>query len=167
MLDQPTDTIYAYAIHPIASHFLDLSFTTPSAPLKLRRRIITTLTPHLYDLSQDKIGSRVTEQVWEASDGYTKEKIAKILLPHGQQIKENRYGRHLYPRLQLELLQRRPDLWRTHVIGVKHHFAHQKEAKGPAAGGAVAVGEKRKVQVDEIDELFAAVEGKKSKKVIE
>lgn len=162
-------TVTTYAKSPIASHLLDVVLTGTNVPTKFRRRLINTLIPQMRELLDDKIGSRVAERVWEAADGYTKEKIARTLLPHAMSMGASQYGRYLHPKLQFHLLERRPDEWREAVINVKHHFAHQK-SQPPAATAAPNAthdeGEVKKRKKDEIDELFDGVEAKpkKSKK---
>lgn len=166
LVDQPLKTITAYAKSPMASHLLDVVLTAETVPMKYRRRLINILIPQMKELLDDKIGSRVAEKVWESSDGYTKEKIARTLLPHAMAIGASQYGRYLHPKLQFHLLERRPDEWRAAVINVKHHFAHQK-AQAPVLSkegtdGTEEEGKKRKK--DEIDELFEGLEEKKKSK---
>jgi len=134
------------------------------------------------DLLADKIGSRVAERIWESADGFTKEKIAKILVKSSESIRRSQYGRYLWPKLKLDIMMRRPDQWRAEAIGVKHHFAHQKSAADPesevrARGGDATAGangdeeghaeEDKKRKTDDIDDLFEGVvdKKKKSKKV--
>jgi nucleolar protein 9 len=133
------------------------------------------LTPHLEDLLADKIGSRVAERIWESADGYTKEKIAKTLVKSSESIRRSQYGRYLWPKLKLDIMMRRPDQWRAEAIGVKHHFAHQKEAAEPAATQAPnatqtteghdqeQMEEDKKRKKDDIDDLFEGVVDKKKK----
>jgi nucleolar protein 9 len=171
LIDQPTETLITYSTNPIASRLLDIVLAHPSIPTKYRRRLISTLTPHLEDLLADKIGSRVAERVWESADGYTKEKIAKILVKSSESIRRSQYGRYLWPKLKLDIMMRRPDQWRAEAIGVKHHFAHQKEAVNPTTTAPVEEQEEvteeqedKKRKTDDIDELFEGVIEKKKKK---
>jgi nucleolar protein 9 len=171
LIDQPTETLITYSTNPIASRLLDIVLTHPSIPTKYRRRLISTLTPHLEDLLADKIGSRVAERVWESADGYTKEKIAKILVKSSESIRRSQYGRYLWPKLKLDIMMRRPDQWRAEAIGVKHHFAHQKEAVNPTTTAPVEEQEEaseeqedKKRKTDDIDELFEGVIEKKKQK---
>ena len=131
------------------------------------------------DLLADKIGSRVAERIWESADGFTKEKIAKILVKSSESIRRSQYGRYLWPKLKLDIMMRRPDQWRAEAIGVKHHFAHQKSAADPesevrARGGDATAGangdqedahaeEDKKRKTDDIDDLFEGVVDKKKK----
>jgi nucleolar protein 9 len=172
LIDQETSTLVTYATNPIASRLLDIVLTSPSVPTKFRRRLISTLTPHLEDLLADKIGSRVAERIWESADGYTKEKIAKTLVKSSESIRRSQYGRYLWPKLKLDIMMRRPDQWRAEAIGVKHHFAHQKEAAEPAATHATLategheqeqMEEDKKRKKDDIDDLFEGVVDKKKK----
>lgn len=152
----------------MSSHLLDVVLEAETVPIKYRRRLINLLIPQLRGLLEDKIGSRVAEKVWEAADGYTKEKIARTLLPHAMAIGASQYGRFIHPKLQFHLLERRPDEWRASVINVKHHFAHQKEKAQSVAqttkSGDDAEDEGRKRKKDEIDELFEGLEDTKKTK---
>lgn len=171
LIDQSTETLITYSTNPIASRLLDIVLTHPSIPTKYRRRLISSLTPHLEDLLADKLGSRVAERVWESADGYTKEKIAKTLVKSSESIRRSQYGRYLWPKLKLDIMMRRPDQWRAEAIGVKHHFAHQKEAVNSAPAAAVEDQEEasekqedKKRKTDDIDDLFEGVVDKKKKK---
>jgi hypothetical protein len=85
-------------------------------------------------------------------------------MPNAHSLRLHQYGRHLYPRLQVELLQRKPAEWRAAVLGVQHHFAHQRAGrKAPVVAEAGAGEEEKKRKGDEIDELFAEVESKSKK----
>lgn len=116
------------------------------------------------------------------------------MIPHATVLSTSQYGRFFARKLNLHLLERRPDEWRHAQLGVVHHFAHQKRAAGGKTAGitsapiqvdstpapedadAVARAEKKKRKReakaadaieggDEIDALFAA-EGKRSKKKV-
>ncbi|WOO85269.1 Nucleolar protein 9 [Vanrija pseudolonga] len=184
---QPTDTLLAYAKSPIASHLLDKVLTSPAVPAKYRRKLYLGFVGRYAELADDRLGSRVADTVWDTADGYMREKIARSLIPDATTLANSQFGRFLSRRLDLHLLQRRPDEWRAAQIGVKHHFAHQKEAEAkpvpapapvaaevkaePSAEDEAAArkAEKRKwrkerEEKDEIDELFASSEKSKKKK---
>ncbi len=116
------------------------------------------------------------------------EKIARSLIPDSIKLSNSQYGRFFARKLNLHLLERRPDEWREAQLGLKHHFAHEREAaqeveQGPgkdvdADADAENSGYKKrkrkrdKVGQDDpatavIDDLFGAVidkkKGKKSK----
>ncbi|TXT11256.1 hypothetical protein VHUM_02007 [Vanrija humicola] len=123
---QPTDTLLAYAKSPIASHLLDKVLTSPAVPPKYRRKLYLGFVGRYAELADDRLGSRVADTVWDTADGYMREKIARSLIPDATTLANSQFGRFLSRRLDLHLLQRRPDEWRAAQIGVKHHFAHQK-----------------------------------------
>lgn len=123
----------------------------------------------------------------------TQEKIARSLIPHATALSTSQYGRFFARKLNLHLLERRPDEWRHAQLGVVHHFAHQKRDRSTADGAlrvavpapfqapvaaeqdaeALAKAERKKRKreaktaagTDEIDALFAETKGKKSKQV--
>lgn len=185
---QPTDTLLSYAKSPIASHLLDKVLTSAAVPAKYRRKLYLAFVGRYAELADDRLGSRVADTVWDTADGFMREKIARSLIPDATTLANSQFGRFLSRRLDLHLLQRRPDEWRAAQIGVKHHFAHQKEAapvpaapvaevkaevkaEQPSAEDEAAArkAEKRKrrkerEEKDEIDELFASSEKSKKKK---
>lgn len=79
--------------------------------------------------------------------------------------------------MKLDVMQRRPDVWRAEALGVVHHFAHQK---APATTNATAqqepeqeqrveqerkeAEEEKKRKKDDIDELFEGVQDRKKSK---
>ncbi|WVQ85259.1 hypothetical protein IAT38_007424 [Cryptococcus sp. DSM 104549] len=171
---QPLETLLAYAKNPIASHLLDSVFNNPAAAPKYRRKVMMVFMPKYRELVEDRMGSRVVDTIWEKADGYMKEKIARSLIPHLTELGGSQYGKYFIRRADVGLLDRRPDEWREKMVGVKHHFAHQKEAPVPVAfGRGVQDGEgdegrKRKDKGrDEIDELFEGAEKTKKRKVVE
>jgi nucleolar protein 9 len=151
--------------------------TSPGVLPKFRRKLLLALIGSFPALAADKLGSRVADTAWAAADGFMKEKIARSLVPHATTLGNDMYGKYVVRKMDLHLLLRRPDEWRQAHLGVKHHFAHQKEqehkAEPVAAAVAVAEGETdetedkkrkkdRKRERDAIDDVFA--EAKKSKR---
>lgn len=168
---QPIETLLAYATSPIASHFIDKILTSNAVSPKYRRKVYLGYMGHYNTLACDKLGSRVADTIWATADGFMKEKIARSLIPHATMLGTDRYGRFLAKKLDLHLLQRRPDEWRQAQIGIKHHFAHQSEA---AAGVEVDQVEpdaelkqktedkkRKRENRDAIDDVFASVDKKK------
>jgi nucleolar protein 9 len=114
------------------------------------------------------------------------EKIARSLIPDAIQLSNSQYGRFFARKLNLHLLERRPDEWREAQLGVKHHFAHEKEARHSMekvavdgestknADGEISDGKKRKRKSDKlpqddpataiIDDLFGGVVEKTKRK---
>lgn len=174
LLSQSSDTLLSYAASPIASRLLDKVLTAPAVQAKYRRRLMLSFMGQYEVLAQDRLGSRVADTVWATADGFMREKIAKSLIPHATALGSSQYGRFFARKLDLHLLQRRPDEWRESVLGVRHHFAHQKDevpAPVPEAQVEAETAEERKRrrkekkrERDEIDDVFAAVEKKRKRK---
>ncbi|GMK58968.1 hypothetical protein CspeluHIS016_0604100 [Cutaneotrichosporon spelunceum] len=169
LLSQPPATLLGYASSPVASHLLDRVFTA-AVPAKYRRRLMLSFMGQYEVLAQDRLGSRVADTVWAAADGFMREKIARSLIPHATELGNGQYGRFFARKLDLHLLQRRPDEWRESVLGVRHHFAHQKDEAVPVPpepqveeSAERKRSKERKRERDEIDDLFAAVEKRKRK----
>lgn len=94
------------------------------------------------------------------------EKIARSLIPDANALASSQFGRFLYGKLNLHLLERRPDEWRQKQIGVtggraipapRPHAAPAKE------GDATVNGNGKREERDEIDDLFETVEKKQKK----
>ncbi|KAL7424743.1 Nucleolar protein 9 [Cryptotrichosporon argae] len=179
LLAQPAETMQSYATSPIASRLLDAALTSSVPLAKYRKKLLAALVPLLPALAADRIGSRVVDTAWAAADGFMRERIARALVPHATSLGNDRFGKYVVRKMELYTLERRPDEWRERQIGVRHHFAHEKDAQSPtaaAAGGAAGKQEgedegdrKRKrgkrVVEDEIDDLFAGVQDKKKARV--
>lgn len=166
---QSPDTLLAYASSPVASHLLDKVLTAPAVPAKYRRKLYLAFMDRYERLADDRLGSRVADTVWATADGFMREKIARSLIPHATVLGTSQYGRFFARKLDLHLLQRRPDEWRATVLGVRHHFAHQEDQPAPPVS-AEGEGEQKRTkrkekERDEIDDVFAAVEKKRKRKV--
>ncbi|WRT64203.1 uncharacterized protein IL334_001132 [Kwoniella shivajii] len=175
LIAQPLPTLITYAKSPISSHLYDKVFTSPSVAPKYRRKVLMLFMTHFKELVEDRIGSRVVDTIWDKADGYMKEKIARTLIPHIVVLGQSQYAKYFMKRAELSLLSRRPDEWREKVVGVKHHFAHQKSTNTNSNqvpmdsrdGDDEKIKEKKRKKEenkDEIDNLFESIEKKKKKK---
>lgn len=117
----------------------------------------------------------------------SQEKIARSLIDQHNALSESQYGKYFAKKLNLPMLQRRPQEWKELQLGVVHHFhgsrlqdrggatqgfmagLQQGDKTGPnVAGEAEKSSKKRKHKANDetavIDDLFADVTEKKSKK---
>lgn len=129
LLAQGIAAIIRMAHHPISSHVIDAAVSSSSIAPKLKRRLLLSLDGHWFELVDDRFGSRVGEKIWDSADGFMKEKIAKSLIPQAFALGNSQYGRFFAKRLDLHLLQRRPDEWREKQIQVVHHWKLQDAAR--------------------------------------
>jgi hypothetical protein len=90
-------------------------------------------------LAEDRLGSRVAETIWDTADGFMKEKMARSLLPEATALGNSQYGKYLARRMRLFELKTRPDEWKEAVLGLRHHFAHQKDGAKPKSGPGAPV----------------------------
>lgn len=143
---------------------------------------------HYHELVDDRIGSRVGDRLWAAADPYLKEKIARSLSPHEQQLLGSFYGKFFVRGLNLYLLKRSPEEWKAQqakdasrkdhpITGSRVDSRQHRQPINPElieesiegkAGKANRDRKKRKRVADkpedEIDALFSSVLGKKQKK---
>ncbi|KAJ7047787.1 hypothetical protein C8F04DRAFT_1060117 [Mycena alexandri] len=160
------EEMLAIAHHAISSRVLDALLDSPTVPLKVKRQYVLSSIGRYHLLVDDRIGSRVGDRCWAFSDTYLKEKIARSLIPQEQFLAGSFYGKFFARNLNLYLLQRRPDEWRT-MQTERSRPAESAPANRPppAADATPSKGDmKRKREGDEIDELFGAALGKKVRK---
>ncbi|KDQ64985.1 hypothetical protein JAAARDRAFT_28650 [Jaapia argillacea MUCL 33604] len=172
--------------HPISSRILDALLDSPTIPSIAKRKFIMSFIGHFHVLADDRIGSRVAERCWAGADPYVKEKIGKSLIAHDQFLAASYYGKYFARKLNLSLLQRRPEEWKAlqsanndrGTVNVAQRpgtkpvnstlVTHERKEETsvlqvPSQGKAKSKG-KRKHDGDEIDELFEAKLGKKVKR---
>nr|GAT46208.1 predicted protein [Mycena chlorophos] len=173
----PIEETLALATHPISSRVLDALLDSPTVLQKSKHTFVLSLLGHYHTLVDDRIGSRVGDRCWAFSDTYLKEKIARSLIPQESFLAGSFYGKFFARNLNLYLLQRRPDEWRT-MQANKSKPAALAPALPPTTptlpekdtDATPSPTKKRKRDrekegpKDEIDELFAGTLGKKVKR---
>ncbi|KAM6495360.1 Armadillo-type fold [Amanita muscaria] len=163
------------AQNPYSSRVYDALLESPTVSLKAKRKTIMGFIGHYHVLVDDRIGSRITDRCWEFADTYLKEKIAKSLFTHDQELAASYYGRFFVRNLNLQLLQRRPDEWRNLQSERKKqkeqehqltdHASDQSKVAVKTQSDKVVQKRKREHQgSDEIDVLFDSSIGKKIKR---
>lgn len=90
------------------------------------------------------------------------EKIAKSLIGDANTLASSQYGRFFASKLDLHLLDRRPDEWRKKHTGVD---GKGRPAVPPKVEAPKLEKKRKEVEKDEIDDLFEGVEVKKKSKV--
>lgn len=182
LLAQDVSVLLEFASSPVASHLLDACLTSHAVPHKYRRKLLLAFMGHYRELAEDRMGSRVADTIWARADGFMKvshrrlswncttltlqEKIARSLIPDANALASSQFGRFLHGKLNLHLLERRPDEWRQKQIGVTGGraipAAPQRAVPAKESDAAVNANGKREER-DEIDDLFETVEKKQKK----
>ncbi|KAJ7638452.1 armadillo-type protein [Roridomyces roridus] len=164
----PMEDVLKIAHHAAGSRVLDALLDSPTVPLKAKRQFVLSFIGHYHLLVDDRIGSRVGDRCWAFSDTYLKEKIARSLIQQEQFLAGSYFGKYFARNLNLYLLQRRPDEWRTMQTNRNRPMETLTETpRGPVAetaAGSERHKRKRDGGGDEIDELFGAAMGKKVKR---
>ncbi|KAL5508549.1 NOP9 [Sanghuangporus vaninii] len=175
----PAPRLLAIAHQPTSSRILDAFLTSPTIPPSARRRLILAFQGHFPALIDHRIGQHVGERLWSAADPYLKEKIARGLIPHENLLLGSRYGKFFVRGLNLYLLKRDPEKWKTQqvqngrTIAAKaepkkveyNEVRHTVQAKGRQEEKGHKQKQKRKAEAqDVIDELFDSTFGKRQKK---
>ncbi|KAF7792114.1 hypothetical protein EIP86_003144 [Pleurotus ostreatoroseus] len=176
----PMDEVIAMAHDVTASRIYDVLLTSSTVAFKEKRRFVMHHIGHYHELVDDRIGSRVGDNCWAFADPYLKEKIARSVIPHERVLVGSFYGKFFARNLNLHLLQRNSEQWKTLQAGKKPNLtsavstvkldektSQLKESSPPVEHPDAQTENKRKRKVrpaDEIDQLFEEKLGKKVKK---
>ncbi|GAC76082.1 hypothetical protein PANT_19c00092 [Moesziomyces antarcticus T-34] len=108
-------TLAPFARNPTAVHTLIAALTPPTTPATTgldaaqanrRRKLGGALVAQLAHFCGDKYGSRLADQLWYTSDGYSKEKIAKTVVENSDTILRGAYAGYFTNKLQLQLFRK-------------------------------------------------------------
>ncbi|KIM29464.1 hypothetical protein M408DRAFT_328726 [Serendipita vermifera MAFF 305830] len=158
-----------------SSRVIDAMFESPRVSRKSKRSIIMSFLGEYHLLVDDRIGSRVGDRCWANADPYLKEKIARSLIAHQQFLTASYYGKFFSRKLQLSLLQRRPDEWKKlqtnvdqkPITGDPQPSQEQTNTQEkPDNNVSLKRKRKRDEQKDEIDVLFDGVKENRFSKVV-
>ncbi|KAJ6567278.1 armadillo-type protein [Mycena vulgaris] len=169
LTSMPVEEILLMAHHAISSRVLDALLDSATVPPKIKRQFVLSFIGSYHLLVDDRIGSRVGDRCWAFSDTYLKEKIARSLINQEQFLAGSYYGKFFARNLNLYLLQRRPDEWRTMQTDRNRPAELPKVSAPPSQPSGASPGKERKKRKrdaagDEIEELFSSAMGKKVKK---
>ena len=179
-------TLLLLCHNSVSSRIFDAFLSSPTVPARAKRKLIMIFIGHYHQLVDDRIGSRVGERLWESADPYLKEKIARSLIPHEQELVGSFFGKFFARGLNLYLLKRNPEEWKSSLVKVDNTQPSKgttqltekkaekvtdrhaiKQVVGESGNSTVELQKKRKRVVDkpegEIDALFSIL-GKKQKK---
>ena len=90
--------------------------------------LIRAVMPMLIDLCDDAWGSRVADALWLSADGFTKEKMAQLVIGHEKRLLASTYGRFFVRRLRLGVYRKNVDEWKA--------WAMHEQVPDPAAPAA-------------------------------
>jgi len=151
------DELIALSHDPTSSRVLDELIDSPTVPKQAKRKLILAFIGHLHRLVDDRIGSRVGDRLWAASDPYLKEKIGRSLFPYEQNLAASYYGKFFARNLNLHLLRRNADEWKNRLSRPAGDTFAPTTPVSALPGYEVVWEEKVKAKrkaVDEIDALF-------------
>ncbi|KAG8932243.1 Nucleolar protein 9 [Tulasnella sp. 417] len=131
---------------PIASRVLDAMIDSPAVPAKAKRKLISSFIGQYHILADDKLGSRVAENLYKAGDPFLREKVARSLFEHEQSLRQSIYGRFLLNHVNIPLLKRSPEEWKR----------AQAKSIQESASAASSTSGKRKRNGEEVEEVFQA-----------
>ena len=111
-----SDALATWCRSPTAVHVVIAALTTSTASYSQRRSLIKALMPMMVELCNDTWGSRVADAVWAAADGFTKEKIAQMVIDHEKQLLASTYGRFFVRRLRLGMYRKNLADWKAWAV---------------------------------------------------
>ncbi|KAL4082064.1 armadillo-type protein [Scleroderma yunnanense] len=168
------EDLLALSYNATSSRVLDVVFESPTVPFKAKRRLVMSMIGHYHKLVDDRIGSRIGDRFWAFADPYLREKIARSIIPHEQALAASFYGKYFARNLHLHLLKRRPEEWKELQSSRKASAKGPESAQAPvppppphqstiSSQGRSPEKRKRRAPEDEIDTLFSAALGNKTK----
>ncbi|KAF9004819.1 armadillo-type protein [Cyathus striatus] len=175
----PMEERIKMAHNPSASRVYDVLLESPTVSSKNKRQFVMDFIDHYHELVDDRIGSRVGDRCWAFADTYLKEKIAGSLFAHELTLAGSFYGKYFARNLNMYLLKRKPDEWRSMQAERKNQSTMEPLSKAvkalstePTKSEAAPLppmseSKKRKRKShpeDEIDALFDSALGKRVKK---
>lgn len=147
------DDLIQMAHHPTSSRVLDAVLESETVPKTAKRKFVMTFIGHYHVLVDDRIGSRVGDRCWASADPYLKvcvphilsfivrpqpnlsrraygqqEKIARSLIPHEHALAGSFYGKFFARNLNLHVLQRDPERWKSLQAAAKQPPASTSNA---------------------------------------
>ncbi|KAG7096605.1 hypothetical protein E1B28_004022 [Marasmius oreades] len=145
------------------SRIIDALLDSPTISQKSKRTFVMSFIGHYHELVDDRIGSRVGDKCFAFADTYLKEKIARSVLPHEQALIGSFYGKFFSRNLNLYLLRRRPDEWRSMQSSSKLGSGGGQNKKKGEGEVADAI-EDQEMAVVEPQEKFQPEKNKKRKR---
>ncbi|CAO1625738.1 unnamed protein product [Sympodiomycopsis kandeliae] len=88
-----------YTQHATTSHIYLHALSSPTSTFLQRRQLILSLLPHIPTLADHKYSSRISDLIFNRSDGFLKEKILKSLFDHENFLQSSFYGRFFLKRV--------------------------------------------------------------------
>ncbi|THH33801.1 hypothetical protein EUX98_g467 [Antrodiella citrinella] len=173
VLSHSIDELLVMSQHVTSSRVYDALLDFPTVPLKAKRQLVLKFMGHFHTLVDDRIGSRVGDRCWASADPYLKEKIARSLIVHEQDLAASFYGKFFARRLNLQLLRKDTEKWKslqstskpTPAVAPPAQNPVHSNGSQPAADSRKSSKRKRAEQPeDEIDQLFSTALGTKIKK---
>lgn len=154
-----------------ASWIIDALLQSSTVPLENKNQLILEFIGHYHNLVNDRFGSRIGDRCWAFADTYLKEKIARSLFPQKNHLASSPYGRFFLHKLNLHLLQLRPEEWRSMQADRKLSTCEPIPPITANVGSethSLPAARRRKRQkqshvVDEIDIVFNDILAKKSR----
>ena len=123
-----TDALGSWCRSSTAAHVVIAALTSKAASFAQRRMLIRAVMPMLIDLCDDAWGSRVADALWLGADGFTKEKMAQLVIGHEKRLLASTYGRFFVRRLRLGVYRKNVDEWKAWAM-----HEHVPDAATPAA----------------------------------
>ncbi|CBQ73328.1 conserved hypothetical protein [Sporisorium reilianum SRZ2] len=145
LLALPTPT--PLARNPTAVHILIAALSAPPhsppstafdfAQSTRRRKLAATLTDSLPSFCGDKYGSRLADALWLAVDGYSKEKLVKLVVEHSADILKQPYASYFTNKLHLPLYRKgKVREWSAAVQAQQAAVVAAGKREGVQMGGA-------------------------------
>ncbi|SNX83769.1 related to NOP9 - essential subunit of U3-containing 90S pre-ribosome [Melanopsichium pennsylvanicum] len=169
-------TLTPFAKNSTAVHVLLSALSTPTSSIpsdtavfdrvqaNRRRKLSTALTTTLGEFCGDKFGSRLADTLWYTVDGYSKEKIIKIVVANHDAILRGQYASYFTNKLNLQLYRKGKLREWKQAVDAQQQQHQQQQLIGKTGGGSKEKDTSHKAVVVETKRSKEQNSGKKGRK---
>lgn len=153
------------ACDPIGVHVPLAAIQSSNLPFATRSKLSARILALLIPLLSDKFGSRLMDALFDVSDLFFREKIARACLHAERTLLSTLYGRYFFKRIQIALFRKDVVSWKQHLRSLQKErrkeqesSSIQKEQEVPKAVEKARKRQKRSQVDEDLDAILANVD---------
>ncbi|PWN32008.1 ARM repeat-containing protein, partial [Meira miltonrushii] len=115
LLESEDRLFLAIACDPIGVHVPLAAVQSSNLPFASRSKLSAKILTLLVPLLSDKFGSRLMDAIFDVSDLFFREKVARACLAAERTLLSTPYGRYFFKRIQIALFRKDVVQWKQHL----------------------------------------------------
>lgn len=119
LLEAEDKHFLAIACDPIGVHVPLAAVQSSNLPFATRSKLSGKILALLVPLLSDKFGSRLMDAIFEVSDLFFREKVARACLTSERTLLATPYGRYFFKRIQIALFRKDVVQWKQHLRAIQ------------------------------------------------